>query len=220
MGHEALRAQERKELLVTLRRVGPDAPTLCERWTASDIAGHLVTSEGMGGMPMVVANAVRLVLPARITRRGIDALQSVGDRMIARAKRRGWEALLDTLAAGPPRAFRYGSISRLRLIEEWIHHEDIRRANDLDPRHSEALDAALWAAGLEITKYPEFLPGREGIELATSDGRRHRLGSAPVVRVEGRPGELLLYLAGRRVADVDVQGDADAVRALESSLSV
>lgn len=221
MGLTELRRIEREELIATLRQFGPDAPTLCDRWTAFDIAGHLVTSEAAAGLPMLFANAARLVLPAKVTRRGIESLQSVGDRMIGGAKRRGWESVLSTLSAGPPRAFRSGSIAHLRLVEEWIHHEDVRRGNGLSARGLSPLDAALWAAGLEITRYQEFLPGRGALELATPDGLRHRLGDAPTVRIEGRAGELLFYLAGRgAAAEVTVEGDPEAVRALQANLAV
>src|SRR6202007_499940 len=37
--------RERSALVETLRRVGPDAPTLCEGWTTRDLAAHLVVRE-------------------------------------------------------------------------------------------------------------------------------------------------------------------------------
>lgn len=222
MNPTQLRQQERSELLATLRSLGPDVPTLCSRWTASDVAGHIVVAESGLGLPMVVGNQLRRVLPAPVTRQGIESLQSVGDRMIARAKRRGWEPLLGRLAAGPPRSFWHGSLADLRLVEEWIHHEDIRRPNGFGPRSgSDALDGALWNAGLTITRFPEFLPGREGLAISTPDGRHHELSGNRSVHVNGRPGELLLYLAGRGgAAEVTVGGDEEAIRALQGRLAV
>jgi uncharacterized protein (TIGR03085 family) len=171
---------------------------------------------------MVIGNQLRRVLPARVTRQGIESLQSFGDRMIARAKRRGWEPLLGRLAAGPPRAFKHGTLADLRLVEEWIHHEDIRRQDGSGPRPgSGALDDALWNAALTITRFPEFLPGREGVEISTPDGRRHKLSGNRTVHIHGRPGELLLYVAGRgTAAKVTVEGDEDAIRALQGRLTV
>lgn len=215
------RKQEREDLVDTLRAVGPDAPTLCGRWSASDIAGHIVTSEQAYGVPMFVGDIVRRALPPRVTRRGIESLQSVGDRMISRAKRDGWGPLLERLGAGPPLLFRTGSLADLRLVEEWIHHEDIRRANGLEPRPASDVDAALWDAGMTITRYPEFMPGREEVQIETPDGQKHRLGSNPRVRVVGRPGELLLYLAGRgAAAKIEVHGDSEVIAALELRLAV
>ena len=125
-----IRAFERRELLQTLRTLGPDAPTLCFPWSAADIAAHIVISEKGRGLPMVLGNLVRQALPATITRRAIAAMQPANERMIARARRReqAWPTLLGRLEAGPPAAFHYGSLKHVRLIEEWIHHEDIRRA--------------------------------------------------------------------------------------------
>ncbi|MGD0448569.1 MAG: maleylpyruvate isomerase family mycothiol-dependent enzyme [Candidatus Dormibacteria bacterium] len=42
---EPIDAQERRELCDLLIQVGPDAPTLCEGWTTSDLAAHLVLRE-------------------------------------------------------------------------------------------------------------------------------------------------------------------------------
>ena len=67
-----IRQHERHDLLITLKDLGPEVPTLCSRWTAADIAGHLAVSESALGLPMVAANALRRVMPARATRRAID----------------------------------------------------------------------------------------------------------------------------------------------------
>lgn len=37
--------RERAALVESLREHGPDAPTLCEGWTARDLAAHLVVRE-------------------------------------------------------------------------------------------------------------------------------------------------------------------------------
>ena len=37
--------RERAGLVEILRAVGPDAPTLCERWTTRDLTAHLVVRE-------------------------------------------------------------------------------------------------------------------------------------------------------------------------------
>ena len=212
-----VRARERTDFLTTLRAAGPDAPTLCTAWTAADIAAHVVVSEGAFGVPMFVAIGVRRVLPARVTRAAIARLQANGDRLNERAQRRGWPALLSRLAVGPPRLHRYGSLPYLRLVEEWIHHEDVRRAAGEPPRAPRPdLDAALWAAGLAVARFPEFQLGREAIEVDAGPGRCFALGEDVPrerrVRVKGSPGEVLLFLAGRgAAADVAVDGDTDVL---------
>ena len=206
---ESVRRAERHAVRSTLARLGPEAPTLCSEWQAADLAAHLVVSEAYRGWPMVVAYRLRRVLPTGVTRRGIRSLQAIGDRQIRAARTKGWDWLLNRLAAGPPSAYSRAGIAEIRLVEEWIHHEDLRRANGMAPRTGTLeVDEALWQAGLALIGYPEFLPGREGIEVATTDGRTHILGHNPTVRIEGRPGELLLFLAGRTAAaEVHVTGD-------------
>jgi hypothetical protein len=67
-----IRRLERIAVCDTLRQVGPDASTLCSQWSAADVAGHLVASERYSGLPMVVAYRLRRVLPAGVTRRGME----------------------------------------------------------------------------------------------------------------------------------------------------
>jgi len=212
-----VRHLERTALLRTLRDVGPDAPTLCSDWTASDLAAHLVASERYGGLPMVAAYELRSVLPASLVRRGMRSLQTIGDRELRKAKAAGWDGLLGRLAFGPPAAYRLAMIAPIRLVEEWVHHEDILRANASPLRTSSPqLDEALWQAGLLLTKFAEFLPGREGLEIVLPDGRSRRLGDKCRVRLEGAPGEVLLFLAGRTTAThVTITGDDEAIKALD-----
>ncbi|MEY2424333.1 MAG: hypothetical protein QOI95_4400 [Acidimicrobiaceae bacterium] len=221
-GLTKLRALERQALVDDLHAAGPAAPTLCSGWTAIDVAAHLVGSEQGWGLPMVTAYRLRRALPGSVVRRGMARLQTLGDRQIERVKRRGWDALLARLASGPPRPYQLRSVAPIRYIEEWIHHEDVRRANGLGPRPSSAAeDDALWHAGLELTALRELLPGREHVELVLPDGRSHRIGPTSTIRVQGKPGELLLFLAGRiGAAVVEVTGDPDEIHALHRQLTV
>lgn len=217
-----LRRLERAALVDDLRVVGPSAPTLCSDWTAIDVAAHLVASEQGWGLPMVPAYLLRRLLPGAVVRRGMTRMQTLGDRQLRRTKRRGWDVLLSRLAAGPPRPYRLRSVAPIRYIEEWIHHEDVRRANGLGPRASTAdEDDALWNAGLELTSLRELLPGRDLVELVLPDGRSHQIGPTATVRVQGRPGELLLFLAGRTgAAVVEVTGDPHDIQTLHGHLMV
>lgn len=217
-----LRHLERATFVENLRLVGEHAPTLCANWTAADLAAHVVASERAWGLPMVPAYQLRRLLPGALVRKGLGALQSVGDRQLVRNKRHGWDWLLHRLSDGPPRPYELRSIAPIRYVEEWVHHEDVRRANGFGPRTSTTEDEhALWRAGLALTKMRELLPGRDAVELVLPDGRSHRLGARPTVRVQGRPGELILFLAGRTgVAAVDVTGQPDDIRHLYRHLTI
>lgn len=217
-----LRRDERAALLTTLRAVGPDAPTLCAGWTSADVAAHLVVSERAWGLPMVVGYGLRRALPQSVVRRAMGRLQAVGDRQTARTATRGWEWLLHRLATGPPAPYQRPSVAPIRLIEEWIHHEDIRRANGHEPRPTApATDDALWDATLELTSLRELLPGREHVRIVRPDGRSHQVSPTTTVSVIGPPGEVLLLLAGRTdAAHAQVVGAADDVAELRMRLVV
>jgi len=217
-----LRRRERQHLVRTLRNVGPDAPTLCSAWVAGDVAAHLSISERGFGAPMLFADLLRRILPATATRRAIDRLQPMNERLIARTRAAGWDPVLSRLESGPPRLYRRGPLAAIRLVEEWVHHEDVRRGTGQPARKGDDdMDDALWQAGLRLLSYPELLPGRTDLLLVLPDGRSKLVGAAPRVRIEGRPGEILLYLAGRTTAaEVTVDGTEDDIRTLGGHLAV
>jgi uncharacterized protein (TIGR03085 family) len=216
--------QERAALCVTLASLGPARPTLCADWNVGKLAAHLVASERWAGLPLAAfVYPLLRVMPGSLGQRFIRSGQRVGLRQLAAVDRRGWEWSLTRLATGPPTAFRLPWAGPLRLVEDWIHHEDARRANGLAPRPpSPELDDALWRAGMAVARFPDFAYGRDGVEAVRPDGRRFRLGSAdPTVSVTGSPGEILLFLAGRtEAAQVDVAGDAAALARLRGALRV
>jgi uncharacterized protein (TIGR03085 family) len=104
------------------------------------------------------------------------------------------------------------------LNEFFVHHEDVRRANGCGPRtNPPAEDAALFCS---IARAPWFLSRRlrgAGLELVwagTDKVIRARRGQ-PTARLCGLPGELLLFLFGRReAADVEITGSPEAIEAL------
>ncbi|MEY2425833.1 MAG: hypothetical protein QOI61_1405 [Actinomycetota bacterium] len=149
-------------------------------------------------------------------------LQALGEVQNDRTKRRGWEQSLRRLAAGPPPAFEAPRIAPIRFVEEWVHHEDVRRANGHGPRLTD--DDALWACGQELVRFVAYLPGRDVVEAVLDDGRRLRIGGDDAdvrVTVAGRAGEVLLWLAGRTgAADVTVEGAPEDVALLVGRLDV
>ena len=203
----SLDAIEREELCDLMHELGPEAATLLEPWTTRDLAAHLVLREHD------YRAAPGLVIPGawgRFAERHREALT-----------RRDYATLLMTIRSGPPRGFfRIGWVRRVANLNEFfVHHEDVRRANGLDPRtNAAALDEALWRnVGSAAWLLARRLRG-VGLELewvGTTRVRRARRGT-PTVRLSGLPGELLLYLFGRQgAAKVEVSGPGDAVEAVE-----
>jgi len=209
----AVHLAERAELLRTLRRWCPDAPTLCSEWTARRLAAHVVVSEQAAGIPLAASYPLWRLLSARTAAPILSRLTDTGERQMDRAEARGWKWLFRRLEAGPPRAFALRLVAEARLVEEWIHHEDIRRGNGEPPRQlDERQTDALLCALLAIARLPVFADARRGIEAVLPDGRTYPLGDGePTVRVRGDVGEIALWIAGRgSAARVDVTGELAA----------
>ena len=206
MGARFFDAVERAELADRLGELGPDAPTLLPPWTTRDIAAHLVLRERD---PLAGPG---LVLPGAWSR--------FSQRRQAALAQRDFTWLVAALRSGPPPGFfRIGWVRQLASLNEFfIHHEDVRRANGLDPRTNElAMDEALW---LNVRRGRWLLARRlrgAGLELqwaGTARTVRARRGE-PAARIAGTPGELLLYLFGRQqAAQVEVSGPDAAVEAV------
>ena len=114
-----------------------------------------------------------------------------------------------------------GPAAPLNLVEWFVHHEDARRPNGGEPRPADPeRDAALWGMVGRAGRLM-LLKGARGqnVELvAPGFGTVPGRGKGDPVRVEGPPGELLLYLYGRKgAAAVAVTGGPEAVAAFEAS---
>jgi uncharacterized protein (TIGR03085 family) len=112
---------------------------------------------------------------------------------------------------------------RMYIREYLIHHEDVRRPNGLGPRRDvPELQEVAWAKVGTVGRFALkrlTLPKGIGLELCRTDGERleFRPGTRHL-RLTGEPIELLLYAFGRRsAAEVQVDGDSDAVDALNSA---
>jgi uncharacterized protein (TIGR03085 family) len=178
--------------------LGPDASTLCEGWVTRDLAAHLWVREHR---PWAV--------PGMVAKRG--ALHRSTDRLQGRVGQRPYTAVVESLRAGAP-VKTPGLREAVDLHEFFVHHEDVRRANGMEPRADPALDNALWRI---IPVFGRFLTREaRGIEitLTTPDARRRRVREgARSVEAQGAPQELFLWLYSRP-ARVDVTGDISGVR--------
>jgi uncharacterized protein (TIGR03085 family) len=208
MGELAFDAQERRQLCDVLDELGPSASTLLEGWTAHDLAAHIVLRE----RDLVAGPCIALPGPFR---------RFAERRRVRLAGRRDFSWLVARIRAGPPPGF-----FRIRWVrsfpnlnEFFIHHEDVRRANGMEPRTlAPELEAALWRNVRRGGRYLGRRLRAAGLEVewAGTDQRLTVLRGEPTARLRGLPGELLLYMFGRRrAAQVEVTGPADAVAAVE-----
>jgi len=207
---------ERTALCDLLTELGPDQPTLCAGWRTADLAAHLVLREhrpdagaGVMGGPL-----------AGYTRRAQDRLRA----------RTSYPRLIELIRTGPPRLSLFalpGMDERANLVEYFVHHEDVRRAQpgwqprDIGSDVADELWRHLRLARLLLRRAPV------GVELVRADARAAGDGSGrvritarartPVVTVAGPPAELTLWTMGRAAAaDVAMDGSDADVAALRA----
>jgi len=205
---EPLDATERRELCDLLAELGPDAPTLCEGWTTTDLAAHLVVREhNLCAWPAIALGDK------------VPAAERLTAKLMAQAAARGYEQLTDTVRAGPPFGPFGWSASRsvLNLPEYVVHHEDVRRANDRAPRQGRPdLDQTVWRILSSRSRlYVRRVKGH-GVILQWGDERLIAKKGETSAAIAGQPVDLLLYVSGRKShAEVELTGDSDAVRTVQ-----
>ncbi len=197
---------ERQALVDLLLQVGPDAPTLCEGWSATDLAAHLVVRERR---PDALAGIV------------IKPLSGYTARIQDEVRSRPWDKLVETVRTGPPFPVSINQVNELvNAVEFFVHLEDVRRAQagweprSLDP----GLERMLWS---RVKFMARMLRGRSpvGVTLrAPGFGEVVGKPGDPHVTVTGAPAELLLFVFGRQgAARVETEGDPGAVAQLRQA---
>jgi uncharacterized protein (TIGR03085 family) len=190
---------ERAQLADLLAQLGPEQPTLCEGWTTHHLAAHLKIREGD---PL---DQARNILRADAS---VEAAVAATD----------FDALVARIGAGPPllSPFRLPRLeSMLNSLEYFVHHEDVRRAQpDWKARQLPTwAQDQLWRGALGFCKLA-LRRVQVPVRLERSDTGETadvKPGDDPVV-LRGLPGEIVLYLFGRRaVADVELSGPEEAV---------
>lgn len=195
---------ERQELCILFERLGPDVPTLCEGWTARDLAAHLVVRERR-------PDAALGILAAPFERHG--------EKVRLEVAATPWDELVELVRTGPPKLSAFGApaIDRLaNTMEYFIHHEDVRRPNGMGPRELHAeLEAQLWGVVQRMAKLT-MRKAPCGVTLRTTGGATVVAnGAVPRVAVRGPVGELALFVYGRQgAAQVELLGADDDVAAL------
>src|SRR5450631_4294171 len=193
MGRESDVRRERRTLCDLFEELGPEAPTFCEGWTTLDLAAHLVVRERRPDSGPGLVWAPLADYTDRVRRKARDGTP--------------WPELVATVRRGPPPLLRPFDHA-MNTVEFFIHVEDVRRAQPAwEPRPlAPSLVDALWSrvgAGGMAKQVGAT------IELH-AEGRSPKVaGSGPVVVLDGGPGELTLFGAGRQAASrVEITGDA------------
>jgi len=196
---------ERNALCDLLARVGPAAPTLCEGWRTNDLVTHLVVRERK---PVAALGLVLSPLAATLQR-----------TMARTSATNSYDSLVALVRSGPPSLLRPFDAA-MNLSEYFIHHEDVRRgAGDTTPRpvaEIAQLEEALWRS---VGRGSYKVLGGTGLVLVHADGRKVQpRRSEPSATLTGRPGEIALYLSGRKnAARVELGGPPAAVAAVRDA---
>jgi uncharacterized protein (TIGR03085 family) len=200
---------ERAALADAFSQASPDDPTLCAGWTTSHLLAHLVQRE----------NNLFGNIADQIGRRPPGQEKHLGKLVATTQTRSGYDALIRRLADGPPS---WSPMSwageQLNLLEFLIHHEDVRRgsgAGTPPPRQLPNEEQQAIFQRLPMLAKLSYRRALVGIILATPDkDRKVAKNGNTKVELLGTPIDLALYLSGRqRVANVDLQGPADAKEA-------
>lgn len=201
---------ERARLAALLLKVGPDAPTLCEGWTARDLAAHLWVRENR---------------PTAALGMFVDKLAPKLEREMAAATARDFEDVVREWGRGPANMFGRLLDDKVNAAEHYIHLEDVRRANgEESPREFSAAIHADMARKVALlgprilrkSNAPVVLFPEGFTRVMAADRRGVAADGSDVVRVMGTAPELLLWLYGRDTARVTIEGPAD--KAVRSSI--
>jgi uncharacterized protein (TIGR03085 family) len=198
-------AHERAALVEALGEVGPDAPTLCEGWTAADLAAHVYVRERR-------PDAALGVLP-------LGPLSAYTNRVMRSVLRiYSYDELLRKVAEVSPILRVTHLDEAINVIEFFIHTEDVRRPNKLALREMpEEFERKVWSRLARQGRMSfRRVPAR--VRLVPSVGEPVEFGTGELVEVHGKPTELLM-LAFNRKADAKVQydGSQTAIDALQGA---
>jgi uncharacterized protein (TIGR03085 family) len=201
-------AQSERQLLADLLlAVGPDAPTLCEGWTARDLAAHLVMRERR---PDAAAGIV------------IGPLRGHSERVRTSLAARPYPELVGMVRAAPW----WSPVSNpladaaANTMEFFIHHEDVRRGRPgWRPRElPREQQEALWLRAKGVARLA-LRRVRAAVRVQAPGYGETKAGSGgDQVRLVGAPGELAIFLSGRqRAARVQVDAPPELAAFLRSA---
>ena len=202
-------ANERAAMCDLFEALGPDEPTLCAGWTTRDLLAHLLVRERR---PDAAAGIV------------IPFLAKRAKQVMATIAEGPYSDMIEQFRGGPPiwSPFAMPVLGdKANLVEFFVHHEDIRRAQPTwEPRaDASGRDDALWGV-LKLMGRVMYRRSPVGV-VVRSAGRPELVVNKhqPGVVVVGLPGEVLLHAYGRHSDKVRlvVQGERKDVDAFEAS---
>lgn len=188
-----------------MAEVGPDAPTLCEGWTAKDLAAHVYVRERR-------PDASLGVLP-------LGPLSAYTERVMASVlAAQGYDGILRRLREVAPILRVTRLDEAINTVEFFIHTEDVRRPNHLPSREMPEEFERRIAKRLAQQGRLSFRRVKARVRLVPTVGEPVEFGSGPLVEVHGRPSELLLLAFNRKAdAKVELSGDPAGIEALQSA---
>ena len=207
LGAMTFAQSQRRQLADLFLTLGPEAPTLCEGWTARELAAHLYVRERniKAGMGLMVAK-----------------YSSLHDEAIEAQAQLPFEQTVQDWAAGPVGIFKLLD-NQANTVEHFVHLEDLRRGDvsqDFEPREfSQVVNEQLYKSLKQMA--PILLRGSQKPIVLTPDlftpftvgGKRGVVEKGDdVVRVSGEVGEILMWAYGRDRVKVHVSGDVDSVK--------
>ncbi len=206
-------------LLAGLSDVDMGKPSLCDRWTVGQVAGHIVSGD----------DPPWSLIWSLATRHSIAEWM---DQVIAKETARGRDHMITKLGRRDlPLFARFGGVGRNMVFgETLLHQEDIRRAVDkprVSPPDPDVTWAYAWSQAGQLKKCKNA--GR--VKIESSDGRfgvwEVRPGARPKltqddasadVTVRGDPLELAMFLTGRLgAATVHIEGEGPLADELRSN---
>lgn len=199
--------RERAALADAFDAGGPTAPTVLPGWEAAELLEHLLVREQR---PDLMIGPKLPVAPlARRAEEGLASLRALP-----------WRERVQQFRSGPQKFSPVRVLDGLmNTVEYFIHHEDLRRARpDWEPRELTAEDQAqLWSGLKRMGRI--LVRADVEVTLVSPQGsvRIPSKKSLGAVSVHGSPSELVLWTFGRDYAQVSVQGEDSAIRALGSA---
>jgi len=191
------------------KELGPEAPTMCEGWATRDLLAHLLLRERR-------ADAIGGILAPALAKRTAKVQESIA--------RKPYVDLLEQFRGGPPIWSPWAMPvlgDKANLIEFFVHHEDIRRAQpDWAPRPDDAArDDALWSL-LKLLGRVLYRHSPIGVVLRSANRPDVVVNKKePAVIVVGQPGEIVLHAFGRQPDKVRVvvQGSPADIQEFEAA---